>query len=310
MTTNIVYPKLYHVTSQDIKPFLEEDLCKVSGNEFLSKCKQFNFNFGDAIQVDEHYRNQSKYYWDNGWCSMFTEHIGPYFDYGVLPKQFSVIDKQLPLDYFNNTINYNSMAVPWDPKLQLSQIIVNATVNTNHFTTHFMWRNKKIIISSALYPLDKSILVNMKDCICSGSFNQYDHEKKIYTDNFINYHNLKVQVNNFTVPEFLRKYIYKMYRTPDGTQHIMYSNENKYNETIITKYTGLQIGDIIMLNTTDTELEKICNDYIITKMKDDNEYYNKLRLAFIDNIMKSKYLYVYGEDQPTDTKTEYKCEVF
>lgn len=309
MSTNIIYPKIYHVISQDIKPFTKENLCNISKTDFLSNCSQFKLNFGDAIQVDDQYRNHSKYYWDDGWHEMFTEHIGPYFDYGVLPKQFSVIDKQLPLDYFNNTIDYNSIAVPWDPKLQLSQIIVNTTVNTNHFTTHFMWRNKKIIISSELYHLDKSILVNMQDC-SGGSFNQYDHEKKMYTDNFINYHNLKVQVNNFTVPEFLRKHIYKMYRTSDKDTHVMFSNKKKYDKTIITKYTGLQVGDIIMINTTDMELETICNNYIITKITDDNEYYNKLRLTFIDNILKSKYLYFYGEDQLTDTKTEYKCEVF
>ncbi|MCJ7637950.1 MAG: hypothetical protein MUO21_10715, partial [Nitrososphaeraceae archaeon] len=60
-------PKLYLVSSDDIVPFTEETLCQVNGEKIMTDCKKkFSFNWGDAIQIGTDYRNQNKYFWDDG----------------------------------------------------------------------------------------------------------------------------------------------------------------------------------------------------------------------------------------------------
>lgn len=287
-------PQLYLISSEDIKPFTKENLCTVTSENFLSKCKPLfkHFNWGDAIQIDDSYRNNSKYYWDNGWHEMFTEHIGPYFDYGVLDGRFSVIDRNLPLNYFNQTLNYNCNAIPWNAKIWSGEIIVNTDLSKkkNKFETHFMWRNKKIKLSAYLNDISKDHLTGLSD----GGGGGFMKDNK-----YINHTNLRVTVDNFTLPEYLRKHVYEMYR---------YGN-NYNDEMKITKYDGLKREDVIMIQTNNTSFETICNEYITQKINLDNEFYNKLRLAFIDSVLKSRYLYL-DDDYPNDNKTEYDVEFF
>jgi hypothetical protein len=289
------YPQLYLISSEDIKPFTKENLCTVTSENFLSKCKPLfkHFNWGDAIQIDDSYRNNSKYYWDNGWHEMFTEHVGPYFDYGVLDERFSVIDKNLPLDYFNQTMSYNCNAIPWTAKLQSGEIIVNADLNKkrNKFETHFMWRNKKITLSSYLNDINKDHLTGLRTG-GSGGFR--------IGNEYIHYIDLIVITDNFTLPEYLRKHVYEMYRY-----------DNNYKDRMkITKYDGLMKEDEIKIRTDDdSSFETICDKYIITKINLDNDFYNKLRLAFIDSVLKSRYLY-FEDDCPNDDKTTYNVEFF
>ena len=168
-----VNPRLYLVSSDDIKPFTENDICSVSGREFLLKCENQLFkklNWGDAIQIDTEYRNHSKFFWDDGWYSMDTE---TFSDYGTLDERFSIFSKNLPLDYFNDTMYYNNDIFPWNPKLYLSQIITNIKFDNkiNNFKTYFMWRNKKIKLTSELHNLDKSCLDGLEKN-GGGSFNK------------------------------------------------------------------------------------------------------------------------------------------
>lgn len=294
------YPQLYLISSEDIKPFTKENLCTITSQEFLSKCKPLfkNFNWGDAIQIDDSYRNNSKYFWDDGWHPMFNDHIGPYFDYGVLDTRFSVIDKNLPLDYFNQTMNYNCNVIPWNAKLQSGEIIVNTGLNqkTNKFETYFMWKDKKIKLTAYLNDISKDHLTGLRTG-GGGGFR--------IGNEYIDYVDLIVTVDNFTLPEYLRKHVYEMYR-------IISHNNNNYKDKIkITKYDGLKKEDVIKIQTDDSSLETICDEYIIEKINSakDNDFYNKLKLAFIDSILKSKYLYL-NDDYPNDNKTEYDVEFY
>lgn len=280
-----VKPKLHLITSADLlKPIL-------AGESLSNIIPNLNLKWGDAIQVNTDYRNQNKYYWGNNrFYPMCTDHIGPYFDYGVLDKEFSVFDKELPLDYFSDTLYYNRNAFPWTPVLYLKQIIVNSLVNE----TYFIWRNKKIILKKQLYELDTSMLNGLKE-LGGGSFAVYDEINKRYTDNMIRYDVLRVLDKTYRVPDFLRGYIYEMHRI-----------KNK-EKIIITNPDNLQANDIIMLNTSEICLEELCSNYILAKMKFNTYYSDKLRLNFIDSILKSRYLYL-TEEEPTDTDTEYMFE--
>ena len=302
-------PKLYSISSVDIKPFTEDNICNVSGTDFLAKCKNKIFqklNWGDCIQIDDEYRNNSKYFWDDRWYGMNRE----YHDYGVLAQRFSIIDKNLPLDYFNATMYYNTGILPWNPIPYCSQLIVNAELNKKNkkFETYFMWRNKKIKLSTDLNDFCKDYL-NGLDEDGRGGFN---NGKKM-----INYVDLRVTENNFVVPEYLRKYVYEMYRYNDKSKSNKFgasfaaflddSDDSDENKVKITKYVDLKKGDIIKIQTNEKSFEKICNEYIFTKIEKDNNFCNDLRLKFIDSILKSKYLDL-ETDEPLDDESEY--EVF
>ena len=288
-------PKLYLLSAADIAPFTEETLCQVT--QIPSEFLKFNLKWGDAIQIDTDYRNQNKYFWADKFYPMFTEHIGPYYDYGVLDKEFSVINKELPLDYFNDTLYYNNHAFPWTPTLFLDQISNNASFDKKReeFITSFMWRNKKINLHSSLASLDKSMLDGLTE-YGGGSFNIYDNENKRYTDVHYRYYTLIVTKDDFTIPEFLRGYIHKVYR-----------KDSKNKEILITNYTGLKSGDTIMMDDNDVSLDGLCNEYILEKMKDTN-IYSKLKSNFIDSILKSRYLHLDGD--VTDSEENYNMEYY
>jgi hypothetical protein len=326
-TLQQVKATLYKITKEQILPFTEETLCQASKEEFLKKCKNFPHEllWGDAIQIDEEYRNQSKYFYsNNSFIDMFREHIGPYFDYGVLPSQFSVIDKKLPLDHFNETMYYNAEACPWNPELQKEQLIKNMDYDTNTktFRTNFIWRNKKIKLHSRLCHPDKDILPNIK-IENGGSFNIYDEEKKEYTDVFLRYSMLKVLVDDYVVPGFIKPYIYKTFKKDDSDKRILvagFVSLSSHKEIVNTEYDTLNKDDYIMLNESGVSLNRMCINYIATLLannKDNknivsistknDDYYDKLENVFIDNILKSKYLYFEEFD---DSCSEYAVEYF
>lgn len=137
--------KFYQVTKKDIAPFSFKNLASVPGDDFIKLCKNYDFTdlkWGDAIQYENEDRNNNKYYWDNGWKSMDYQ----FMDYGSLPQPFSVIDKNLPIDYFQDTIDYNEDIIPWTPTTFSKEIIINATRDNLTFSTFFIWNNKKCFI--------------------------------------------------------------------------------------------------------------------------------------------------------------------
>lgn len=275
-------PKLYLISSDDILPFKKKELTKISGKEFLKKCTNKLFKtleWGDAIQIDSKYRNENKLFWDGGWHYMFTDHIGPYFDYGVLDKRFSVIDKHLPLDYFNDTMYYNSNAIPYTPSLLSKQIIVNTKFKKNTgFQTYFMWRNKKIILNS-----DITNFLNLLIPVDFDGGGCFTHDEKM-----IDYSRFRVLEDNFEIPEFFKKYLLEI---------------DIYGNIIDTKKYKFNKNDTFKLNTTDKSLYEILNDYVMIKIND-NKFFKDFRLKFIDKVLNSKYLYFEG-DKLEDDKTEY-----
>ena len=286
-------PVLYQITSNDILPFTLENISNTSKKELMNKCSFFNHNkikWGDAIQIDGNYRNNNKFFWNEGWKKISTDYKGPYFDYGILPHEFSVIDKQLPLNLFNKIIDYNQNVFPWTPKLKSIEITKNTGFIEDKFSTYFVHNNIKIIINSSLTTLDDKILYGLEE-VSVYSYTKYNKPR--------NDTNVRINIkptDNYILPNFLKPYIRKIYR---------YNTEEKLSKKIILKkknYNKLLNNDIIVLKTHKKTLDKICNDYLIHKLTN-SKYFNEYKSKFINNILNSKYLIIDDGFESTDEES-------
>ena len=136
---------------KSVEPLRESDLSK-----YIVK----PLKWGDAIQVGDDYRNNSKYYWDNGWHEMNCDKEGiAYSDYGLLPTKFAVLYPDhignKPIDYFSDTISYSGEYFPFQFEWYSEQLLNNASVDLEKFkvATFFVFGTKKYNIVSPLLTL-------------------------------------------------------------------------------------------------------------------------------------------------------------
>lgn len=263
--------KLLLITSNNILPFTIDNITQCSGDEFLSQNNNEifkNLKWGDAIQIDSDYRNEDKFFWDNGWHSVDHSEI----NYGVLPPHFSLLNPEitLPLDYFNEAMYYNLECVPWNPKWFENEWINNIIICGSQLQTHFIRNNKKFTITHHLPEniCGNTYLKNFGYSVtCTKSPTTGDYLTCTENNQFICKH------NNSPFPESARKYV-KKYNDID-------IDETNYN--ILDKCMR---NAIIITNKPPKDISDILFFELAPKETIDNE-----KKKFIDGLLNSKYLF-------------------
>jgi signal peptidase I len=253
---------LYNLSKADIKPFSKKTLETISGEDFLENNEYFaidELKWGDVIQINSGYRNENKYIWNNRWYSLEYDADGPYFDYGVLPLQFSLLDPdcKLPLNYFEKSIEYNNEAYPWDPKWYENELIQNYKFNNNKYkaTTFFTHNGNYCFISTNISNLI-DILPGIREGGSSGGSDGYQVH-------------FTIKDSHFKIPKYFHKFINK-----DINQLNQLKKDDQFSMNFST-YDGFRNARNIVI---DIEIDN------------NNISLDDIKNKFIENIMKSKYL--------------------
>ncbi|ARF08144.1 hypothetical protein Catovirus_1_194 [Catovirus CTV1] len=253
------YARRFNIESDSILPFTINNICKVSGKEFLDKCPEFkdkNLQWGDMIQIDSDYRNEGVLIWDDRWYNFEYNEDGPYFDYGVLPINFSVLKKggNKPLDYFEKAMDYNEIYYPWFPREYENELKQNCVIDLNELVCKTFFVHKCSLGDSNII-----ISVDLKEFVFnrvgfSGGPNYEEHTYEILCDKLM-------------IPGQCKKYISHSDVVPIRGDQITLSFRNDSNKDWESQKQNV-IKDLVLSN--------ICLE--------------KTKEIFMQRLLNSKYL--------------------
>jgi hypothetical protein len=297
------------VNKEDVLPFDTNTITYFTGKEFLEKVKNKelfkDLKFGDCLHFD-HYRNNDKFYWDNRWIPVEHHDI----PYSIIPLRFSMfIHKELPLDYYTDTIYYNAGYFGWNPRDFQDQLIENFTIEKDTIEskesidcakTFFTFQNCKFKFSSIPH-----------DCfttneLCSNIFPELTYVMGFYEIYLKG--KITTMKSGSEIPEFLKKHIvsYCPFRPYDQyAKHVYFDS---YQKSLIPFDQSLKCLPGQFFDTCFVKLDENF-ETIISRAILSNETLKKyLRLGFVERLLLSKIIMI-GEGNyffPDEAK-EWDC---
>jgi hypothetical protein len=267
------------VGEEDIEPFKIFQLPLVTPEQFLSKVKRKELfsdpplKFGDCLHIGG-YRNNDKFYWDNGWYKTFhSRDIG----YGMIPHKFSVFLKRnahLPLNYFEDTIYYNTNIYGWNPLEFEDQLTKNCKVGVDGVSTFFVWKGTKFNIHTSFFDAFERLY------IFESIFEECSYLFRHYKASF---DSSETEIHGGTeIPEYIKKHI-KEYSTA-------FTNFQwqKYDQSI-DRFPS-KIEQVWL------KLDTPIVDIMSNRIKENEEWTEMARVSFAKKLLTSSILFIEYDD--------------